>query len=569
MEGGSKMNILNRVFSKTNIHKKQPASRLSSRISFALVLLLVLVGLLQPASGVAAGSAGLPARADPNPAPPDRVVKLIFIHHSTGENWLRDDYGRLGKALADNNYFVSDTNYGWGPDSIGDRTDIPDWLEWFAGGQTPSVMEAVYNESGQNSEYTRLPSDPGGANEIIVFKSCFPNSALEGNPDDPPDPNGWLTVGHARYVYNQILQYFATRPDKLFIVITAPPLSDPTYAENARAFNNWLVNDWLVENNYSLPNVAVFDFFNILTDKNAHHWVNDGQIEHIVTGRNTLAYPSEDDHPSANGSRRATEEFLPMLNSFYHFWQTGSQASPVMAVPAPLEEANQPANVQPGANPLVPLPPEVVQVLVDFESDGPAWEASWDEATSTQVSCVVEQGTGAQGSAALRIDFSIAAGSWVNCSLFYEEPQDWSAGEWLAFDIQSEQADLPFSVSLFSGGPEARQTYLLNQVTPSLYGEYFNSFTNLWWEFLRVDWEENAGSPFEDTGQVTGLAFGLIGNVDSISTGTIRIDNIRLEKSPSYEGVTEPPSLRKPFACLGSVILPLILVGLAWLVRRR
>ena len=44
--------------------------------------------------------------------PPEQVVKLVFIHHSTGENWLRDDYGGLGKALAENNYFVSDTNYG-------------------------------------------------------------------------------------------------------------------------------------------------------------------------------------------------------------------------------------------------------------------------------------------------------------------------------------------------------------------------------------------------------------------------------------------------------------------------
>jgi hypothetical protein len=119
----------------------------------------------------------------------------------------------------------------------------------------------------------------------------FPNSALEGGPDDPPDPDGWLSVGHAKYVYNEILQYFATRPDKLFIVITAPPLSDGTYAANARAFNNWLLNDWLAENNYNLNNVAVFDFYNILTSPDAHHRYANGQIEHIATSRNTLAYP--------------------------------------------------------------------------------------------------------------------------------------------------------------------------------------------------------------------------------------------------------------------------------------
>ena len=68
-----------------------------------------------------------------NPNPPDETVRLIFIHHSTGENWLNDSNGGLGIALGNNNYFVSDTNYGWGPHGIGDITDIPNWLDVRAG----------------------------------------------------------------------------------------------------------------------------------------------------------------------------------------------------------------------------------------------------------------------------------------------------------------------------------------------------------------------------------------------------------------------------------------------------
>ena len=66
---------------------------------------------------------------DPNP--PASPVKLIFIHHSTGGNWLADPAGNelggdLGRELMNNNYFVSATNYGWevGGDTIGDRTDV-------------------------------------------------------------------------------------------------------------------------------------------------------------------------------------------------------------------------------------------------------------------------------------------------------------------------------------------------------------------------------------------------------------------------------------------------------------
>ncbi len=304
-----------------------------NRVWRMLIVLLPAISFLLPGNAASAQIAI-------NPNPPDHMVRLIFIRHSTGENWLRDDYGGLGQALAENNYYVSDTNYGWGPNAIGDRTDIPNWTEWFASADTNTYLEAVYDESGQNSSYTRLPDNPGGENEIILFKSCFPNSALEGGPDNLPSMDGWLTVGHAKYVYNEILQYFGAHPEKLFVVVTAPPLQDQTYAENARAFNQWLMNNWLTENNYSLPNVAVFDFYNVLTGPDNHHRFANGQIEHVFEpGRNTSYYPSsrDDDHPSESGSRKATEEFIPLLNIFYHRWADG-QASNFPPATSPVIE---------------------------------------------------------------------------------------------------------------------------------------------------------------------------------------------------------------------------------------
>jgi hypothetical protein len=215
----------------------------------------------------------------PNPDPPSEPVKLIFIHHSCGENWLADDDGGLGIALRDNNYFVSDTNYGWGPDSIGDQTDIIQWPEWFLGSNSSTYLDALYTEYGNNSydRYSRSTDpDPNRENEIILFKSCFPNSNLDGNLGDPPAPGEDLTVGNAKYIYTELLNYFATRTDKLFIAITAPPVAPgDSWAppENTRAFNNWLVNDWL--EGYPYQNVAVFDFFNVLTSNGGDTDTND------------------------------------------------------------------------------------------------------------------------------------------------------------------------------------------------------------------------------------------------------------------------------------------------------
>lgn len=270
---------------------------------------------------------------------PDHPVKLIFIHHSSGENWLSDDNGGLGIALADNNYFLSDTNYGWGPvddvlgGPIGDNTDIGHWWNWFRGPSSGKIMNAVYAESGQNSGYSR-GDDPGGENEIVMFKSCFPNSNVEGSPDDPPTTGNNplegaglsdLTVGNAKALYLDLLEYFGTHTDKLFVAITAPPLleseTSPAAAANARALNTWLVEEWLTD--YPHSNVAVFDFYNVLTSDGNHHRVRDGQVEYITDqGSNTSAYAADgDSHPTYAGNQKATGEFVSMLNLFYQNWQ--------------------------------------------------------------------------------------------------------------------------------------------------------------------------------------------------------------------------------------------------------
>lgn len=269
-----------------------------------------------------------------NPEPPPNPQRLVFIHHSTGQNWLADDNGQLGAALRNNSYYVSDTNYGWGPqygdEPIGSTTDIGHWYDWFLGPHRDSIMTELYAESGQWCEYTRMASglQPKGDNTIVMFKSCFPNSALQGTPRDPvPDINSnplrgqdagseHHTVANAIGIYKALLTYFATKQDKLFVAMTAPPLADPTYAANARYFNQWLFNDWLAD--YPYKNVAVFDFYNVLTTNGGSAGINDigrvtgnhhrysessGLIQHITNGDNdpnadVSEYPSGDDHPS-------------------------------------------------------------------------------------------------------------------------------------------------------------------------------------------------------------------------------------------------------------------------------
>jgi hypothetical protein len=295
-----------------------------------------------------------PEAAGLNPAPPAQPVRLIFIHHSSGENWLADWSGGLGQALMDNNYYVSDTNYGWGPAAdelgvpIGDATDTGHWWNWFLGPSRDAIWDALLAESEPHADYARLAENPGGPNRIVMFKSCFPNSAISGSPTDPPAAGGnplegqWAgsefqTVANDKRLYLDLLTFFESQPDTLFIAITAPPLeageTSPEQAANARAFNRWLVEDWL--SGYPLANVGVFDFYNVLTtnggsidendagaDGGNHHRYSAGGIEYVTDqGGDISAYAREgDSHPSPAGNQKATAEFVPLLNILYHRW---------------------------------------------------------------------------------------------------------------------------------------------------------------------------------------------------------------------------------------------------------
>ncbi len=294
-----------------------------------------------------------------NSQPPATPVRLVFIHHSVGEAWLTDGVGNLRQALNTNRYYVTDSNYGWGPaspelgDNIGDHTDTGNWYNWFLGSRRDTYLGALYSNLIL-SVGTNTIDNPGGPNTVVMFKSCFPNGqGIQGQPNDPPrvssagDPNPiWgesaggehYTVSNIKGLYRDLLAYFATRQDKLFILIATPPSYQgdvsPTAAANARGIHTWLVYHWL--DGYPDNNVAVFDYFNVLTSNGGtpsindldaatgnHHRLSSGQVEHLIgLKRNVSAYPrGTDSHPTAAGHRKATGEFVTLLNIAYHAWQ--------------------------------------------------------------------------------------------------------------------------------------------------------------------------------------------------------------------------------------------------------
>jgi len=258
----------------------------------------------------ACGGGGSSDSTPADPPEPDTVKKIMFINHSCGSNWLANGNGNLGAALNANNYYVTESNYGWDAepgDNLGNNTDTDDWPSWFNDMKMPYVYANNFH-----SAYANSIGDPGGENDIIMFKSCFPLSEVGGSIDDEKE------------IYDSLLPYFAAHPDKLFVLVTPPGETQVCSSALTRELCDWLVDTgsgWLSE--YEGDNVFVFDLYCVLSETDSHHRWIDGHVEHVYAAcyDGISPYHDCDDHPNAAGNQKATVEFISLLNHYYESWK--------------------------------------------------------------------------------------------------------------------------------------------------------------------------------------------------------------------------------------------------------
>lgn len=264
---------------------------------------------------------------------PDKPLNLLFIHHSCGGQLFADkgpdigdhciykthpNGGSLRHMLEENNYIVHEASYG---SLIGEDTDICHWHKKFR-----DYMDKILTCKHQDEFFT-----DGTQNQIIMFKSCFPNSWIESDGNEPGEADSCKrTLTNYKAAYNSLLPIFSKYANTLFIAVTAPPMVKPSLSSKTklknyikvflgrpdtiekvgkriRAFNNWLKdtqNGWLKD--YKFKNVVVFDYYDVLTDHGQSNW---------------SMYPTgggRDSHPSSAGNTKAAQEFIPFINKAVH-----------------------------------------------------------------------------------------------------------------------------------------------------------------------------------------------------------------------------------------------------------
>jgi hypothetical protein len=236
------------------------------------------------------------------------TTRMVFLHHSVGKGLLNN--GGLRDHLLDMGILVKSATYG---DELGDDTDMNHWA-----GKFRENMDKILKFKSHPDQY--MENDM--ANDIVMFKSCFPNSDIIGDGESPGDPfSPEKNLANYKATFARLKDDMAKYPNKLFVYLTAPPrvpdITTQDKANRARQFNDWLISDFqpAYVNDTGLDNFVVFDLFGVLTGED-----NFLKVEYRYDRKG-------DSHPNTIGSKKAVEEFIKFFRPIWIKWQNKEKSS--------------------------------------------------------------------------------------------------------------------------------------------------------------------------------------------------------------------------------------------------
>ncbi len=181
------------------------------------------------------------------------MKSVLFIHRSVGRNLINDGKMYDLTMQISPNFALSD--YDQNLDLLRDNISvIPRKLGLsFPGGDTKPADYAAIFSNTVDPTYKRI-LDFALRYDVVVLKSCYPNSNIKNDEQLEAIKNQYLSV----------IQFFTSRTDKQLILLTTPPLrhlrTNAAAAKRARQLATWLSTQ-----NFG-PNIAVFNLFDLLSN---------------------------------------------------------------------------------------------------------------------------------------------------------------------------------------------------------------------------------------------------------------------------------------------------------------
>jgi hypothetical protein len=216
---------------------------------------------------------------------------IIFLHHSVGQNLIHQGNVRQNFVAQGYNFWDHDYNWPGLTDPEGNQKGysyaVPDDNTDIAG------LNRIFNQKVYSLPVNTLSGLL--QHEVIIFKSCYPNNAISSEEQLAQD----------REYYSDIGRVIDAHPDKLFILVTTPPLT-PAETNQEEAIRASKLAAWLSSDEFKKDhaNLYVFDLYSNLAEKDTQS-PNFGMLRQEFQN-------GTDSHPN----REANELMGPMFVNF-------------------------------------------------------------------------------------------------------------------------------------------------------------------------------------------------------------------------------------------------------------
>lgn len=232
-------------------------------------------------------------------APSPAFTNLFFLHHSTGQGLI--DGGMRAAVRAYNNAHGTSYEFwdhGYNGDGLTNANGVATGRNYGIPSDNTDPVGLHYLWKSTNGDAVAARNQILLNHQVIAFKSCFPASAI-------PDA---ATLNQYQTWYLRIRAFCDTRPDRLFVVMSTPPLhrlaTNATEANNARAFANWLKSATYLSGH---PNVVCFDLFDALAAPAGT--TNGNRLRYEYEG----SHSDSDSHPNATANSTVGPRFATFL----------------------------------------------------------------------------------------------------------------------------------------------------------------------------------------------------------------------------------------------------------------
>lgn len=476
------------------------------------------------------------------------ATRIIFLHHSCGENLINEGGVREGLTVLGYEFY----DHGYNDDGLrladgsysGDNFDVPN------DNTDPDGLAEIFaqplHDPPDNTFSYLMQYD------VIAFKSCFPTSNI-GDDDQLNEYKSYYLS-----IRDRVDQY----PDKIFIVVTQPPQvpaeSNPQEGARARALADWLSSDEFLTGH---PNLFTFDFFGHLAGSD-----NFLRAEYRVD--------DYDAHPNEQANRAIGPLFVNFIDQAINSYESGTPLRPTPTAPA--EPPSPGEKLTPG--PIVA--PSAAGMIDDFESAA-VWDIEAEEGSTLEYE--LDDGVAHSGAASLRIGYTIADDGWGDCGRSFDPPQDWSGSTGLSLWLHSGGRGEWYTLMLFSGDPDDPTPFEVDFETSTESDDGWVQLTFPWEDLEKAEWADEGGLTEPDLTRITGYGFSI-----GAGAGALWVDDVSLTgmEQPPQPEPTAPPTAapgQEPTEepggepekgsgggiCPGAAVLPLGTIGLLLASRKR